>query len=65
MFALGVTPEGSGALPFGPKNHSNTGQGTLVGKGIGSTRVTEHINETVSPAMLGPEGERVIFTGLG
>jgi hypothetical protein len=52
MFALEITPEGSGALPFGPKNHSNTGQGTLVGKGIGSTRVAEHISEIVSPAML-------------
>ena len=56
---IGVTPEGSEALPFGPKNHSKVGEGTLDGRGMGSKRVAEHISECVSPAVLEPEGERV------
>ena len=42
--AIGVTPEGSKALPFVPKNHSKVGEGILAGRGMGSTRVAEHIS---------------------
>ena len=31
--SVGVNPEGSEALPFGPKNHSKVGEGTLEGRG--------------------------------
>ena len=44
----GVTPEaGSEALPFGPKNHSNVGEGTPEGRGLGSerSRVAEQFSE--------------------
>ena len=60
--AVGVTPEGSEALPCGPKNHSNVGEGTLEGRGMGEVRFAEHVSEKVFPAILGPERERV--TGL-
>ena len=42
---IGVTPEGSEALLFGPKNHSKVGEGTLEGRGMGSKRVAEHVSE--------------------
>ena len=32
---IAVTPEGRGALPFEPKNHSKAGIGTLEGRGTG------------------------------
>ena len=49
-------------LPCGPKNHSNVGEGTLEGRGMGEVRFAEHVSEKVFPAILGPERERV--TGL-
>ena len=42
---VGVNPDGSEALPFGPKNHSKVGEGTLDGREIGSKRVAEHISK--------------------
>ena len=60
--AVGVTPEGSEALPCGPKYHSNFGEGTSEGRGMGEVRFAEHVSEKVLPAILGPERERV--TGL-
>ena len=50
VVVIGVTPEGSdfeafNNLPLGPKDHSNVGEGTLEGRGTGSKRVAEHINE--------------------
>lgn len=59
--AIGVAPEGSGALLLGPKNHSKVGEGTLEGRGMGSTRTAEHISEEASPAI--PEREGEIVTG--
>ena len=56
-----VTPEGSEVL-VGPKNHSNFGEDTLSGRGLGVI-VAEHFRmKLVSPvilAWLGPEGEIV------
>ena len=40
-----VTPEGSEASPFGPKNHSKFGVGMLDGRGMGLTSVAEHVSE--------------------
>ena len=54
-----VKPEGSEALPFGPKNHSKVGEGTLEGRGTGSKRIAEQLSEYVSPAVVEPEGEMV------
>ena len=42
---VGVKPEGSEALPFGPKNHSNVGEGMSECRGLGSRRVAEHVSE--------------------
>ena len=42
---VGVKPQGSEALPFEPKNHSNIGEGMLECRGIGSRKVTEHVSE--------------------
>ena len=44
---MGVKPEGSGALPFGPKNHSKVGEG-ILGSGKGGfpeLRVAEQVSE--------------------
>ena len=43
--SVGVNPEGSEALPFGPKNHSKVGEGTLEGRGTGSKRIAEQLSE--------------------
>ena len=56
---VGVNPEGSVALPFGPKNHSKVGEGTLEGRGTGSKRIAEQLSEYVSPAVVEPDGEMV------
>ena len=45
MVAIGAAPEGSEALPFGPKNHLKLGVGIFDGRGTGSTRVVEHVSE--------------------
>ena len=60
--AVGVEPEGSGALPFRPKNHSKVGEILLY---IGSDKggfllgqsVAEQISEYTSPAVLEPKVE--------
>ena len=48
IVSVGVTPEGSGALPFGPKNHSKVGEG-ILGSGKGGlllgARVAKHVSE--------------------
>lgn len=46
VVAIEVTPEGSDleAFSLGSKDHSNDGEDTLEGRGIGLKRVTEHIN---------------------
>ena len=61
--AVGFTPEGSEALPCGPKNHSKVGGGTLKGRGLGEISLAEHISEKAFPTTPGPE--LVIVTGLG
>ena len=43
--SVGVNPEGSEALPFGPKNHSKVGEGTLEGRGTESKRIAEQLSE--------------------
>ena len=59
--AVGVNPEGSVALPFGPKNHSKVGESTyaLEGRGTGSKRIAEQLSEYVSPAVVEPDEEMV------
>ena len=42
---IGTTPDDSDALSFKSKNHSNVGEGSSEGRGIGSTRVAVHISE--------------------
>ena len=59
MVVGGVKPEGSEALPFGPKNHSKVGEGTSEGRGTGSKRIAEQLSEYVSPAIVKPEEEMV------
>ena len=54
----GVTPEGSGSLAFGPKNHSKVGEGVMEGRGKSIT-VAEHVREKISPAVL--ELERALM----
>ena len=55
-----MTPEGSKVLPFGPKNHSKFGEGTLAGRGMGSISFAEHVREKVLPKT---PGERVTELG--
>ena len=45
IVAIGVTPDGSAALPLGPKNHSKVGEGISEGSGTGLKRVAEHVRE--------------------
>ena len=59
--AVGVAPEGSEALPFGPKNHLNFGGGTSEGRGL-LLKVTEQVSEKVSPELPGLEPEAEIVT---
>ena len=56
----GVKPEGSEALPFGPKNHS---EGKLLGRGLFMI-VAEHTREEFAPTMLEPEGEMVVLASI-
>ena len=58
-----MTPDGSEALPCGPKNQSKFGEGTFIGRGIGRTSLAEQLSENEFPTTQGPEGLRV--TGLG
>ena len=56
---VGVNPDGSELLAFGPKNHSNVGEGILGSRRMGSKRVAEHISKYISPAVLEPEEEMI------
>ena len=62
VVAIEITPEGSEALPFGPKNHSNVGEGIFEGRGIGEMRVAEHVSEKIYPAILRPEEESAMLS---
>ena len=46
--SIGANPEGSGALPFGPRNHSKVGEG-MIGSGkegfLVNKSVAEHVSE--------------------
>ena len=55
-----VKPGGSDPLcGHGPKNHSNDGGGTLVGKFMGLITDIEHVSVYISPAILEPVEEIV------
>ena len=41
--AIAATPEGSESVPL--KDHSKFGEGTPLGRRLGSKRVAEHISE--------------------
>ena len=46
LVGIGVTAEGSEALPFGPKNHSKVAKGTIE-DGWESISVAEHVREKI------------------
>ena len=54
LVSVGVKPEGSEALPLGPKNHSKVGAGILESgkEGFLGLRVAEQVSEQVSPAVV-------------
>ena len=68
IVAVGVRPEGSGALPFGPKNQSKVGEGILGSGKEGllspGERVAEQFSEYVSPA-IEEEPEEAMATEKG